>query len=69
MQNLRFGVGIFPSKGAGEAVNLAVAADQAGYDVVWVGDSHMIWTELYVLMGYIAAKPAGWRSHPASRSF
>lgn len=56
MQNLRFGVGIFPSKDAGEAVNLAVAADQAGYDVVWVGDSHMIWRELYVLMGYIAAK-------------
>jgi len=56
MQNLRFGVGLFPSKHAGEAVELAVSADEAGYDVVWVGDSHMIWRELYVLMGYIAAK-------------
>lgn len=56
MQNLGFGVGIFPSKEAGEAVSLAVAADNAGYDAVWVGDSHMIWRELYVLMGYIAAR-------------
>lgn len=56
MQNLTFSVGIFPSKDAGEAVNLAVVSDEAGYDAVWVGDSHMIWRELYVLMGYIAAK-------------
>lgn len=56
MENLKFSVGIFPSKDAGEAINLAVAADETGYDGVWVGDSHMIWRELYVLMGYIGAK-------------
>lgn len=56
MPKLQFGVGIFPSQDSAEAVRLAAAADELGYDVVWVGDSHMIWRELYVLMGYIAAR-------------
>ena len=29
-----------------------------GYDSVWVGDSHLIWRELYVLLGAIAVSTA-----------
>jgi len=56
MKNLKFGVGIFASNHAEEAVDLAVLAEEAGYDTLWVGDSHMIWRELYVLMGCMAAR-------------
>lgn len=51
---MRFGVGLFPSGPAEETIRWARAADNAGYDSVWVGDSHLIWRELYVLLGAIA---------------
>jgi len=56
MTNLTFGVGIFPSEHAQDAVNLAVFADEAGFETVWVGDSHMIWRELHVLLGCMAVR-------------
>jgi 5,10-methylenetetrahydromethanopterin reductase len=34
-------------------VDLARAAEALGYDRFWIGDSHMIWRELYVLAGAI----------------
>jgi 5,10-methylenetetrahydromethanopterin reductase len=51
---VRFGVGLFPSGPAEETIRWARAADNAGYDSVWIGDSHLIWRELYVLLGAIA---------------
>jgi 5,10-methylenetetrahydromethanopterin reductase len=51
---MRFSVGLFPSGPARQTLGQARMADELGYDAVWVGDSHLIWRELYVLMGAIA---------------
>lgn len=51
---MRFGVGIFPAGPSKETIRLARAADEVGYDSVWLGDSHLIWRELYVLLGALA---------------
>jgi len=54
MRQSKFGVGLYGTDSAREAVQLAQAADRCGYDRFWIGDSHMIWRELYVLAGAIA---------------
>ena len=48
---MRFGVGLFPAGPAAETIRWAQLADDLGYDSVWVGDSHLIWRELYILLG------------------
>jgi 5,10-methylenetetrahydromethanopterin reductase len=55
-QDVKFGVALFPTERAAETVAQAGLAESAGYDGVWVGDSHIIWRELYVVMGAIAAQ-------------
>ncbi|MGZ9143483.1 MAG: LLM class flavin-dependent oxidoreductase, partial [Candidatus Binatia bacterium] len=54
MARIKFGVGLYGTDSAQEAVQLARTADALGYDRFWIGDSHMIWRELYVLAGAIA---------------
>jgi len=54
MTQIKFGVGIYGTENAREAVALARRAEALGYDRFWIGDSHMIWRELYVLAGAIA---------------
>jgi len=54
MAAIKFGVGIYGTDNAREAVSLARTAEDLGYDRFWIGDSHMIWRELYVLAGAIA---------------
>jgi 5,10-methylenetetrahydromethanopterin reductase len=54
MTSIKFGVGIYGTDNAREAVALARTAEDLGYDRFWIGDSHMIWRELYVLAGAIA---------------
>lgn len=54
MTGIKFGVGIYGTDHAREAVALAHSAEDLGYDRFWIGDSHMIWRELYVLAGAIA---------------
>ena len=54
MRSIKFGVGLYGTDSALEAVKLARRADELGYDRFWIGDSHMIWRELYVLAGAIA---------------
>ncbi len=54
MARIKFGVGIYGTDNAREAVTLARSAEDLGYDRFWIGDSHMIWRELYVLAGAIA---------------
>jgi 5,10-methylenetetrahydromethanopterin reductase len=54
MTRIKFGVGIYGTDNAREAVALARTAEELGYDRFWIGDSHMIWRELYVLAGAIA---------------
>lgn len=51
---MRFGVGLFPAEPPATTVRLARLADALGYDAVWLGDSHLIWRELYVLLGALA---------------
>ncbi|HYJ14992.1 MAG TPA: LLM class flavin-dependent oxidoreductase, partial [Candidatus Limnocylindria bacterium] len=54
MARIKFGVGLYGTDSAQEAVQLARTAEALGYDRFWIGDSHMIWRELYVLAGAIA---------------
>ena len=54
MRQIKFGVGIYGTENAREAVELARRAEELGFGHFWIGDSHMIWRELYVLAGAIA---------------
>ena len=51
-----FSVALFPTEPAGETLKLAKLAERTGFDGVWVGDSHIIWREMYVLLGAIASQ-------------
>ena len=55
MPNVRFGVGLYGTEHAQACLGLACAAEKLGYHRFWIGDSHMIWRELYVLGGAIGA--------------
>ncbi|MBI4528030.1 MAG: LLM class flavin-dependent oxidoreductase [Deltaproteobacteria bacterium] len=51
MAKISFGVALYGTEEAMRGVELAKLADALGYQSFWVGDSHMIWRELYVLLG------------------
>ena len=53
MKKIITGVGLYAVESAGECVELARIAETLGYQRFWIGDSHMIWRELYVLAGAI----------------
>src|ERR1044071_4891454 len=55
MRHVRFGVGLFATENACDSVRLGQCADSLGFDRFWVGDSHMIWREAFVMLGAIAA--------------
>jgi len=54
MRRISFGLALYGTEGAQRGVQLARVAEDFGYQRLWVGDSHMIWRELYVLLGAIA---------------
>jgi len=56
MAKVSFDVALFPTETADETLRLAKLAEKLGYDGVWVGDSHIIWREMYVLLGAIASQ-------------
>ena len=56
MKQVAFDVALFPTEPAHETVRLAKLAERLGYNAVWVGDSHIIWREMYVLLGAIASQ-------------
>ncbi len=56
MARVTFDVALFPTEPADRTVRLAKLAEKLGYDGVWVGDSHIIWREMYVLLGAIASQ-------------
>lgn len=56
MAGTKFGVALFPTEPAHETVKLGKLAEKLGFDGVWVGDSHIIWREMYVVMGAIASQ-------------
>ena len=53
MRKIIFGAGLYGTEDAREGVGLARVAEELGYRRFWIGDSHMIWRELYVLAGAI----------------
>ena len=55
MKQICFGVGLFGTENAQAGVRLAQQAEALGYQRFWVGDSHMIWREVYTLLGAVAA--------------
>lgn len=56
MARTTFGVALFPTEPAHETVALGKLAEKLGFDGVWVGDSHIIWREMYVVLGAIASQ-------------
>ncbi|HTN73501.1 MAG TPA: LLM class flavin-dependent oxidoreductase [Methylomirabilota bacterium] len=53
MSKIIFGVALYGTEHAREGVELARIAEDLGFQRFWIGDSHMIWRELYVLAGAI----------------
>jgi alkanesulfonate monooxygenase SsuD/methylene tetrahydromethanopterin reductase-like flavin-dependent oxidoreductase (luciferase family) len=54
-KTVSFGVGLFATENAQAGMRLAQEAEAFGFHRFWVGDSHMIWREVYPLLGAIAA--------------
>ncbi|HEY7062760.1 MAG TPA: LLM class flavin-dependent oxidoreductase [Chloroflexota bacterium] len=55
MRAPRFGVELHEYLDAGTVLREAQQAEALGFASVWLGDSQLIWRELYVLLGAIAA--------------
>ncbi|HEY1373881.1 MAG TPA: LLM class flavin-dependent oxidoreductase [Candidatus Binatia bacterium] len=53
---VKFGVALFPTEASPETIDQGRLAEKLGYDGLWVGDSHIIWRELYVILGALAAQ-------------
>ena len=54
MSNVQFGVGFAPSVPAPAVVDAAKLAEQLGYDVFWITDSHMAVREAMSMLGALA---------------
>jgi 5,10-methylenetetrahydromethanopterin reductase len=54
MRNVQFGVGFAPSVPAPSVLDAAKLAEQLGYDVFWVTDSHMAVREAMSILGALA---------------
>jgi 5,10-methylenetetrahydromethanopterin reductase len=55
MRRPAFGVELHEYLDAQTVLKEAELAERLGYDSVWLGDSQLIWRELYVLLGAVAA--------------
>jgi 5,10-methylenetetrahydromethanopterin reductase len=51
---LTFGAGLFPIQPLRQMLDLVKMADDTGYTHVWMGDSQLIWREVYVNLGAAA---------------
>ena len=51
MAQLQLGLGLFPTEHPKRIVEVAKLAEELGYDNVWMGDSQLIWREVYVNLG------------------
>ena len=74
MQNVSFSVALYGTENAKSGVEFAKLADDLGYEKIWVGDSHMIWREVYALLGAMAVATRKIRigpgvTHPEIRHF
>jgi probable F420-dependent oxidoreductase len=52
---MKFGVS-FGDAPVSRSLELVQLAEQQGFDQVWCWDSHVLWSECYSLLGYIAAR-------------
>jgi 5,10-methylenetetrahydromethanopterin reductase len=50
-----YGLGLFPIEPPRRIIEMAQLAENLGYSHVWVGDSQLIWREVYVNLGAIGA--------------
>lgn len=55
MAKFSFGVELHPYYEATTVLSEIELAEKLGYDHVWIGDSQLIWRELYVLLGAAAS--------------
>lgn len=51
---MKFGLGLFPTESPQRIVALTKLAEDLGYSSAYIGDSQMIWRELYVILGAAA---------------
>jgi 5,10-methylenetetrahydromethanopterin reductase len=56
---MKFGVGLFPTAPSPDMLRAATLAEELGFDSVWVADTHLIWRDVYVLLGAMAARTQG----------
>jgi len=56
MAKFSFGVELHPYYDATTVLSEIQLVEELGYDHVWIGDSQLIWRELYVLLGAAASK-------------
>ncbi len=54
MTKCSFGVEIHPYYDVSTLMHEITLAEELGYDQIWIGDSQLIWRELYVLLGAAA---------------
>src|SRR5215467_11464110 len=74
MPNVSFSVALYGTKDAKYGIEFAKLADALGYKKIWVGDSHMIWREVYALLGAMAVATKNIQmgpgvTHPEIRHF
>jgi 5,10-methylenetetrahydromethanopterin reductase len=56
MPALKFGVGLFPTGPMPDMLRASLLAEELGFDSLWVADTHLIWRDVYVLLGAVAAR-------------
>jgi 5,10-methylenetetrahydromethanopterin reductase len=56
MNNVKFGVGLFPIEPLSRMLTLIKLSEDVGFSTAYVGDSQMIWREPYVLLGAAAVQ-------------
>lgn len=54
MAECSFGVEIHPCYDVSTLMHEITLAEELGYDQIWIGDSQLVWRELYVLLGAAA---------------
>ena len=54
MSPVSFGVGCSPGQSVDQVLQTARLAEELGFDVFWVADSHILWREVYSLLGGLA---------------
>ena len=55
MTALEMGLGLFPTEPPRRIVEVARLAEELGYANLWMGDSQLIWREVYVNLGAVGA--------------